>query len=112
MIKRRLYAALRSNLSKDWVTYLEKTVKNLNERHVKSLGGFQPKNANSFLDDPKIRDAQRQNGVEVYKDPPLTEQLENEKKFNSDKKKKFSVGDYVYLDARSTAFDKSFDMQV
>jgi len=112
LIKRRLYATLRSNLSKDWVHYLKPTVENLNLRHVKSLGGFQPKNANSLLDDVKIREAQREKGIIPYKDPPLKEQLENEKKFNKDKKNQFSVDSYVYLDSRSTLFGKSFDMQI
>jgi len=112
LIKRRLYSALRSKLSKDWVTYLEPTVKNLNERHIKSLGGFQPKNANSFLDDVNIREAQRKQGIKPYKDPPFLDQLENQRKFNEDDKKPFEIGSYVYLDAKTTTFDKSFDTQI
>jgi len=103
---------LRSKLSKDWVTYLKPTVDNLNQRHVKSLGGFQPKNANSLLDDVKIREAQRKKGIVPYKDPPLNEQLKNQSKFNDDPKNPFKPGVYVYLDNRTTAFDKAYDTQI
>jgi len=112
LIKKRLYATLRSKLSKDWITYLKPTVDNINERHVKSLGGFQPKNANSFFDDVKIRNAQKQKGIVPYKDRPLEKQLENQKQFNENAKKSFAVGDFVYLDAKTSAFDKSYDMKI
>jgi len=99
-------------LSKDWITYLKPTVDNINERHVKSLGGFQPKNANSFFDDIKIRKAQKEKGITPYKDPPLETQLETQRQYNASDKNQFKIGDYVYLDAKTTAFDKSYDMKI
>jgi len=33
---------MRDKLSQDWPKYLELTVKALNARHIKALGGFQP----------------------------------------------------------------------
>jgi len=91
---------------------LKPTVDNLNERHVKGLGGFQPKNANSFLDDVKIHRAQRKQGIKPYQDPSFEQQLANEKKFNREVKHPFSVDDFVYVDNKTSSFDKSYDTQI
>jgi len=103
---------LRSELSQDWVKYLAQTVENLNKRHVKSLGGVAPIEINSFYDDVKIRSAQSSKNVSVYREPNYKEQIESQKNYSSENKSPFQEGAYVYLDLKSSAFDKSYDMQI
>lgn len=103
---------LRSELSKDWVKYLGQTVDNLNKRHVKSLGGVAPAEVNSFYDDVKIRAAQTSKNVSVYREPNYREQIESQKNYSSENKSPFQEGAYVYLDLKTSAFDKSYDMQM
>ena len=103
---------LRSELSQDWVKYLPQTIENLNKRHVKSLGGVAPIEINSFLDDVKIRSAQESKNVQVYREPDYREQIESQKNYNSENKTPFKEGAYVYLDLKSSAFDKSYDLQI
>ena len=103
---------LRSELSQDWVKYLGQTVENLNKRHVKSLGGVAPIEINSFYDDVKIRSAQESKNVSVYREPNYKEQNESQKNYSSVNKSPFQEGAYVYLDLKSSPFDKSYDLQI
>jgi len=112
MIKRRLYLTLRTKLTKDWVQYLPLVIDNLNQRHVKSLGGFQPKDDNFLWDDVKIRKAQDAKNVQVYKEPNLDEKKKNQKNYESKKNNPFKPGAYVYLDHKTTAFDKAYEAQI
>ena len=112
LIKRKLYMMMRSELSKNWLKYLAITVESLNSRHIKSLGGVQPKEINSFIDDVKIRHAQEQNCILPFEEPSFREQNQNQADYLKDPKSTFKIGDYVYLDFKRSAFDKSYDTQV
>ena len=112
LLKRKLYMMMRAQLSKNWPTYLPLVVDSLNARHIQSLGGVQPKEINSFLDDVKIRKAQEVNCVLPYEEPDYKTQNANQSKYLNDAKSPLKVGDYVYLDFKQTAFDKSYDTQV
>lgn len=103
---------LRSELSQDWVKYLGQTVENLNKRHVKALGDVAPIEINSFYDDVKIRSAQATKKVEVYREPNYKQQIQSQNNYSSENKTPFKEGAYVYLDLKSSAFDKSYDMQI
>ena len=112
LLKRKLYMMMRSQLSKNWLTYLPLVVASLNARHIKSLGGVQPKEINSLLDDVKIRKAQEVNCVIPFEEPDYKTQNANQSTYLNDPKSPFKIGDYVYLDFKQSAFDKSYDTQV
>jgi len=103
---------LRSELSQDWPHFLKLTVKALNNRHLKSLGGIKPMDVTSSLDDVKIRQAQKNNHIVPYKEPNYEQQNQNQKSYENDKMKIFKVGSYVYIDRKPTKFDRSYDLQV
>lgn len=103
---------LRSEMSKNWPKYLPQITENLNKRHVKSLGGVEPGQINSFLDDPIIRNAQEKHHIEPYKEPHWEEQNQNQAEALKDPKQPFPIGSYVYLDLPKDPFTKGFDYQV
>jgi len=103
---------LRDQLSKNWPKYLPTVVQSLNERHIKSLGGIQPISIHSNEQDLLIRSAQEEQGITVFHEPSYQEQNQNQANYEANKSNPFQVGEYVYVDFKSTAFDKSFDTQV
>jgi hypothetical protein len=111
LLKRKLYLMMRGYLSDDWPKFVPFAVKALNSVHSKKLGGLSPGEINSFFDDVKVRQAQTENCVQVYKEPNYTEQETNQKVYESSSNP-LQVGTYVYLDYKPTAFDKAFDRQV
>lgn len=112
LIKRKLYMMLRAELSQNWPHYLDITVASLNKRHVKGLGGIAPGEINSFLDDVKIRDAQKDQNITPYEEPDFEDQRSAQESYEPSQKCPFEVGSYVYLDLEKSFFDKGYDMQV
>lgn len=112
MIKRKLYMMLRSELSQNWPHYLEITINSLNKRHVKALGGIAPDEINSFVDDVKIRNAQKTQDIQPYKEPNFEDQRTSQQNYTPTDKYPFKVGSYVYLDLQRSPFDKGYDMQI
>lgn len=112
LLKRRLYMTLRSEMSKNWPKYLPLCISNLNKRHVKSLGGIEPGQINSFLDDPLIRNAQEEHNITPYAEPHWKTQNLNQSEALQNTAEPFPVGSYVYLDLPKDNFTKGFDYQV
>jgi len=112
IIKRKLYMTLRAELSNDWPHYLQQTIKSLNNRHIASLGGIRPSDIKNVFDGSKILEAQEKKGVKRYREPSWKEQNDQQKKYLEDPSQKFKISDYVYLDLKKTAFDKSYDLQI
>ena len=102
---------LRDKLSKNWPSYLPIVVKSLNERHIPTLGGIQPITINSMEQDPIIRAAQKEHGINPYIEPTYQEQNQNQKQYE-ESKNNFQVGQYVYLDFKIDTFSKSYDTQI
>jgi hypothetical protein len=74
LIKRRLYMMMQSEVSTDWPKFLPLVADALNKKPIKFLGNVSPIQINSELDNVKIRDAQRENDVFVYKEPTWQQQ--------------------------------------
>lgn len=111
LIKRRLYMMMRSEVSTDWPKFLPLVVDALNKKPIKFLGNVSPIEINSELDDVKIRDAQRENDVTVYKEPTWQQQNLSQENYPTSGNS-FKIGQHVYLDRKTEVFDKSFFAQV
>lgn len=112
ILKKKLYMTLRSQLSNDWPSYLKQAVDSLNNRHLESLGGVRPADINNIFDGAQILEAQEKKGVKRYREPFWKDQNAMQEEFNQDTSQLFKTGDYVYLDMKKTAFDKSYDIQI
>ncbi len=93
MIKRRLYRALRSNQTSNWVPILEKTVRNINNTPKPSLGNLIPSQVQGSDSDIIIIDRLRK--LNKWTEPlPVKEQSQLMEEFLK-KNKDFSIGSYV-----------------
>ena len=111
LVKRKLYLILQSEQTKNWPKYLKTVAKHLNETPVPKLGDVRPIDINSFLDDYKIREAQKEHFVTPVTAPTFKERRQNEKKYNS-AVNVLKLGDLVYLDQKETAFTKQYNKKV
>ena len=93
MIKRRLYRALRSNQTSNWVPILEKTVRNINNTPKPSLGNLIPSQVQNSDSDIIIIDRLKKLGK--WTEPlPVKKQSQLMEDFLK-KNKDFSIGSYV-----------------
>lgn len=101
---------LRSQLSQDWIKYLPVVTKNLNSRHLSTLGGLCPSDVQSNIFDPVVDLAKEK----AHISKPIIgfeEKEANQAKYEADAKKKLQVGSYVYAALKDDSFYKSFDIQ-
>ena len=91
--------------------YIKDVVRHLNEAQVPKLGNVRPIDINSFLDDYKIRDAQKDENIIPPRAPTLTERRENEKKYENGSNV-LQLNDLVYLDQKETQFTKQYTQKV
>ncbi len=111
LIKKRLYSAMRSEISDNWPALLPYIIKALNQKRIKVLGNIMPSEINSEWDDVKLREAQKNNKVKVYHEPNWETQNQNQKTY-LESKKILQPGSYVYVDKKTEVFNKSFFVQV
>jgi len=78
---------------------------------MKLLGNISPDQINSAWDDVLIRDAQKKSNFVPFQEPSWKVQNDTQKVYTASKKK-FQVGQFVYLDKKVEVFDKSFYAQV
>jgi hypothetical protein len=109
-VKRKLYMFLRTNLSKNWVSNIQKIVDGFNNTPAKKLGWLKPNEITSPLDTIRVKEAREKYHIKVYTEPSFEDQLKNQKAFLSSNDLK--VKDFVYLNFEEKLFDKSFDTKV
>lgn len=108
ILKRRLFMALRVNLSDNWVKILQPVTNLLNNSYSKALlYFFTPAEVNAPEFDSVIRYIKSlKSELEAQK-----EEEEVSAKRRKTEKNVFEVNDYVYYDVPRKPFDKSFDIQ-
>jgi hypothetical protein len=111
IIKKKLYMLLRGTLSQDWVDQIENVVNSYNSTPIKKLGWLAPNSIHSEIDSVRVSTAQKKAGIKVYHEPNFTEQIKNQREYESNPNN-LQVGQYVYLDFDEKVFSKSFDVQV
>lgn len=111
LVKRKLYLILQSEHTTNWPLYLNKVVEHLNEMLVPKLGNIAPIEINSFMDDYKIRDAQKEHSIKPVSAPSFEERRQNEKDY-SNASNVLQLDDLVFLDLKETAFTKQFNKKV
>ena len=95
---------MRSYNTKNWVSLLDDAVNQLNSRPMTRNGGIPPKVINTYLQDPILRSAREQKGIEIP-EPNRTEEIKSEENYQNSKQT-LHVGSYVFLDhkPKSTSF--------
>jgi len=111
LIKKRLYMIMMSKISTDWPTFLPSVVDALNQKPLKTLGGFSPSEINSELDDAKVHNAQKRNHVQPFEETDWREQAKSQQDYTKSNNP-LQVGQHVYVDKKVEVFDKSFFAQV
>ena len=108
---------MRRYRTSDWVSLLPRAVELLNSRPMTRNGGVPPEDINSFLDDPIVREAREEHGVQ-FPEPNRQEEIQSQENFEKletstgPEKPKLTVGSFVYLDKQQKVFDKSFNLRV
>lgn len=74
-------------------------------------GGVPPAEINSFLQDPILRSARKDHGVD-FDEPNREEEIKAEHQAQTSSQKNLVEGSYVFLDRKPKVFDKSFELQV
>jgi hypothetical protein len=111
IIKKKLYMLLRGTLSQNWVSEIQNVVKNYNSTPNRKLGWITPNSIHSEIDSVRVERAQKQNNINVYREPKFEDQIKNQEEYELNKNN-LQVGQYVYLDFDEKVFSKSFDVQV
>ena len=101
-IKSRIYRALRSSLSQNWVELAPKIVLAINSSPNKGIGGLIPLKIKEPVNDPLVRSKRSR-----PEHPSWQEMEEHEKNV----KPKFSVGQKVYLNFSRLPMYKAYDTQ-
>lgn len=114
-VKTKLYLMMRRYRTSDWVALLPRAVEMLNARPMTRNGGVPPEEVNSFLDDPVLREAREEQGVQ-FPEPNRQEEIQSQEDFAKSEagpsKPTLTVGSFVYLDKQQKVFDKSFNLRV
>ncbi len=90
-------------MTKNWPRYINKVVTAINKSPNSAIGGLRPYDIQSPEDGVLIDER-----IGVKEDVPVAEQIANQRRYEQDKSK-LQVGNYVYLDFKPKALDKSFD---
>ena len=107
ILKKRLYTALRVNLSRNWPSFLDDVVVNLNKTPREELKYQRPIDFKSELDDPKL------NTKNLAKEPSMKQQDSNQLSYENDPKRNpIQKNSYVYVVLKKDNFSKSHDIQV
>lgn len=73
---------------------------------------FYKTDVSNIFDGAQILEAQEKKGIKRYREPNWKKQNESQIKYENDPSQDFKINDYVYLDLKRTAFDKSYDLQI
>lgn len=107
LVKRKLYLMMEELNSKNWPVLLPKVEEQLNMKPIPKLGGIAPNEINSFYDDIKVREAQKNEKKKPYEQPTFEKQQANEKEYENSRTL-FKTGAYVYLQNKKKTFQKSY----
>jgi len=110
-IKRKLYMALRQNITDSWVDFLPTINEALNAQPRPALGYMTPAQVSCPEAGPILERAKKMHHVPKKEEPSVEEMIQNQSDFES-ANSPYQVGKYVYKNYLPQAFDKSFDTQV
>jgi len=115
-VKKKLYVYMRSSLTHNWISAVQKVVTGLNETPQKRLGFLRPNDITDEGSSVLVDKALRKQNLPVLKEPTYEEQIQSEKDYNllSQKNEKLlKKDDFCYLDFKSSGvFDKGYDILV
>lgn len=110
-VKRRLFMLLRSQLSQNWVKYIQIIVNQYNDTPLKKLGFLKPNDIKSDRDTVSVTLSRKLNGIEAYRQPDFKTQAENVERYQNNLKN-LKVGDFCYKFYNEQMFDKKYNISV
>ena len=114
-VKKKIYRFMRTSLTQKWVDAIPKVVKSLNSTPIKKLGFLTPASVVNEASSVAVDEALKKNNLEVPTDPTYQEQAKNQASYDSESlksEKLLKKHDFVFVDLKSSAFDKGYDILV